>query len=116
VKVHCGHRCCSIATNAYHCHQVEPEDCERCAAVGVDPPGESHVVSLGRLVSSVILHVVPQIHGLDESPDVGQRVASECLRVYAEGLADQDVQALDPREQGSVLAARVGLALAFPHL
>jgi hypothetical protein len=115
MRTHCGHRCCSIATNAYHSHQHEPADCERCAAIPVDADGPLHVVSLGRLVASVVTHIVPQIPGLD-GPDVRQRVASECLRIYAEGLSDPNVQALDALEQRSVLAARVGLALAFPYL
>jgi hypothetical protein len=75
-------------------------------------PQESHV--LGRIVADVLARIAPQIPGLPDGTELTELVASHALAVYAGGLVDPAVQALDERDRRSVLAARVGLALAFP--
>jgi hypothetical protein len=74
--------------------------------------GES--VVLGRIVADVVARVAPQIPGLPADAELSELVASHALAVYAAGLVDPDVQVLAERERRTVLAARVGLALAFP--
>jgi hypothetical protein len=73
---------------------------------------ESHV--LGRIVADVVARVAPEIPGLPTDAALTELVASHALAVYAAGLVDPDVQGLDERDRRTVLAARVGLALAFP--
>jgi hypothetical protein len=138
----CGHLCCEIPSNSYHAHIGPPSICQQCAsasatvsaspgsASGPEPAvigadvaadrgaavvgtrSESHV--LGRIVADVVARVVPQIPGLPVETELTELVASHALAVYAAGLVDPDVQVLGERERRTVLAARVGLALAFP--
>jgi hypothetical protein len=128
----CGHRCCEIPHNGYHTHTGRPSGCTRCAtapgtvgtgtlpdaatrpATDADRPHgyESHV--LGRIVADVLARIAPQIPGLPGGTELTELVSSHALAVYASSLIDPDVQTLDEREQRTVLATRVGLALAFP--
>ena len=112
----CGHQCCEIPSNGYHAHTGPPSSCRHCATVGPTadrgPRGES--VVLGRIVADVVARVAPQIPGLPADAELSELVASHALAVYAAGLVDPDVQVLAERERRTVLAARVGLALAFP--
>jgi hypothetical protein len=79
------------------------------------PAGDgSESVVLGRIVADVVARVAPQISGLPDDVELTELVASHALAVYAAGLVDPDVQTLGERERRTVLAARVGLALAFP--
>jgi hypothetical protein len=136
----CGHRCCEIPSNSYHTHLGEPSGCGRCAdrpeppaahepepevtmpvpAVVEPPPGddgenasrESYL--LGRVVADVLTRVAPQIPGLPTGTELNELVASHALALYASGIVEPDLQNLDERERRTVLATRVGLALAFP--
>jgi hypothetical protein len=107
---HCGHRCCTIADNAYHRHLDPPPTCPQCARAYHQ--NESGL--LGRIVNDVLIRVAPEIPGLPTGAELAELVASHALAVYAAALVDPDVRALDERSRRTVLAARVGLALAFP--
>jgi hypothetical protein len=120
---HCGHQCCEIPSNGYHAHIEPPATCPRCGGTGstvvsrsrpssAGPANESAVV--GRIVADVVARVAPEIPGLPRDGELAGMVASHALAAYAAGLIDPDVQVLDEREQRTVLAGRVGLALAFP--
>ena len=128
----CGHRCCEIPSNSYHTHTGPPAVCGRCASA-IDPvagsacadqtgaaggeqaePGAPESYLLGRIVADVVARVVPQIPGLPSGTELTELVASHALAVYASGLVEPEIQSLDDRDRRSVLAARVGMALAFP--
>jgi hypothetical protein len=124
----CGHRCCEIPFNGYHTHAGRPSTCSRCDLArehgaqlaaghpnGTPTPSshESHV--LGRMVADVLARIAPQIPGLPAGTELTELVSSHALAVYAGSIVDPELQHLDERERRSVLAARVGLALAFPH-
>jgi hypothetical protein len=116
---HCGHQCCEIPSNGYHAHTEPPSSCGRCGDAGdsaVDAgPGQGRESAvLGRLVADVVARVAPQIPGLPAETELTEIVASHALAVYAAGLVDPDLQILGERDRRTVLAARVGLALAFP--
>jgi hypothetical protein len=104
---HCGHRCCEIADNAYHAHLDTPESCPRCGLTGAPVP-------LGRVVAEVVTRVAPEIPGLPASGELAELVARLSLSVHAEGLTDPEVLRLAEVDQTTVLAGRVGIALAFP--
>jgi hypothetical protein len=104
---HCGHRCCEIADNAYHAHLEPPEVCARCGLMGSSVP-------LGRIVAEVVSRVAPEIPGLPVSAELAELVARLSLTVYAEAVADPEVLRLAEDDQTTVLAGRVGIALAFP--
>jgi hypothetical protein len=118
---HCGHQCCEIPSNGYHAHTEPPSNCGRCEDAGEDMSvseagagqGRESAV-LGRLVADVVARVAPQIPGLPAETELTEIVASHALAVYAAGLVDPDLQILGERDRRTVLAARVGLALAFP--
>jgi hypothetical protein len=123
----CGHRCCDIPSNGFHTHREPPTGCARCARIPEPETKELPVVRprpkapehresylLGRIVADVLARIAPQIPGLPGGSELNELVASHALAVYAGGLVDPDLQALGPRDQRSVLAARVGMALAFP--
>jgi hypothetical protein len=109
----CGHRCCEISANGYHKHIRPPEECGRCAGttgVAAAGPGEA----IARIVADVVGQVAPQIPGLPPRAELAALVVREAHTIYAAAAIDPDVQALGERDQRSVLAGRVGLALAFP--
>ena len=112
----CGHQCCEIPYNGYHAHTGPPSSCRHCAVTADTPAMSSGAESvvLGRIVADVVARVAPQIPGLPADAELSELVASHALAVYAAGLVDPDVQVLAERERRTVLAARVGLALAFP--
>ena len=88
--------------------------CGACTGAAV-PTGDAHeLVTLSRLVVDVVSRVAPQITGLPAEPEWSELVASTSSAVYQAALVDPDVQRLPGHEQRIVLAARVGLALAFP--
>ena len=58
--------------------------------------------------------VAPEIPDLPEGHELVHLVICVTLSVYAAAIVDPDVQALDAGERRTVLAARVGLILAFP--
>lgn len=105
----CGHLCCQIADNAYHVHAEPPPSCPRCAALG-----EAEPVALGRLVAEVLLHVAPEIPGLPGGAALAALVGHHALDTYRAARDEPAVRALRDSERRAVLAARVGLALAFP--
>jgi hypothetical protein len=85
----CGHTCCAISANRYHAHNAEPDACEHCVA--------------------------PEIPGLPTDPDrLLDHVIELTASVHEASRADPAIQRLSPRWRRTVLAARVGLALAFP--
>ena len=114
----CGHRCCHIRTNGYHRHVDAPATCPHCARATLladtgPPAGES--VVLARIVSDVLARVAPEIPGLPAGAELAELVTGHALAVFAAGLVDPELHGLGERERRAVLAARVGLALAFPQ-
>jgi hypothetical protein len=114
----CEHDCCGIPENGYHVHTEVPDRCQRCSVV-TSSAGEATIrvsesVTLAEVVADVVASVAPQIPDLPAAAELADLVAHHALAVYAASLDDADVQALDGRTQRTVLAARVGLALAFP--
>ena len=106
----CGHLCCAIADNRYHAHTVTPAECENC------PEAAAEIDGLADIVSSVIDRVVPQIPGLPTDPDyLLELVIDLTTRVHERARCDPDIERLSPRRRRTVLAARVGLGLAFPE-
>jgi hypothetical protein len=105
----CGHDCCVVAGNRYHAHAATPETCEHC----VDARHE--IDDLGDIVTAVVDRVAPQIPGLPTDPDAMLvRVIDVTARVHEAARHEAEVERLSPRRRRTVLAARVGLALAFP--
>jgi hypothetical protein len=106
----CGHLCCSIAHNRYHAHTTAPADCEHC------PEAAAEIDGLADIVTSVIDRVAPQIPGLPTDPDfLLERVIDLTTRVHERARDDPEIQRLSPGRRRTVLAARVGLGLAFPE-
>jgi hypothetical protein len=110
----CGHQCCEISGNGYHRHIRPPADCRRCASAPEVAAADDERVAVARIVADVVGQVAPQIPGLPPGAELARLVAREALTIYAAAAIDPDVQALGERDQRSVLAGRVGLALAFP--
>lgn len=115
----CGHSCCAIRANDCHVHIRPPEECERCALVRhqqieevAQPPSAP---SLGQVVSSVLTRMVPSIAGLPDGDELHQLVEERSIDIYVVGLTDPDLLGLEPDAWRTVVATRIGLALAFPH-
>jgi hypothetical protein len=71
-------------------------------------------VPLGRIVAEVVARVAPEIPGLPAASQLADLVARHSLAVYSDALADPEVLGLSEEDQTTVLAGRVGIALAFP--
>jgi hypothetical protein len=131
----CGHRCCEIPSNSYHTHLGSPAACPRCAheplpgpvspfappppAAPPAPGDEGDGASaegylLGHIVSDVLARLAPEIPGLPSGDELAELVTSHALALYAAGIVEPGLQSLSERERHTVLASRVGLALAFP--
>jgi hypothetical protein len=106
----CGHLCCEIAHNRYHSHTTAPAECDHC------PDAAAEIDGLADIVTSVIDRVAPEISGLPTDPDVLlDHVVDLTTRVHERARTDPAIQQLSPRRRRTVLAARVGLGLAFPE-
>jgi hypothetical protein len=109
--VSCAHRCCTISGNAYHRHRSPPDLCARCQ----DQLDEEEVAELADIVGTVIDRIAPAIPGLPSDPDaLLDLVLSVTTDVYTRSWAEGQLQGLAPGRRRTVLAARVGIALAFP--
>jgi hypothetical protein len=105
----CGHACCAIADNAYHSHTAAPDDCDHCVEARTD------IDDLSDIVVTVVDRVAPQIPGLPTDADaLVEHVIAVTAEVHQHARADPDMELLSPRRRRTVLAARVGLVLAFP--
>jgi hypothetical protein len=105
----CGHDCCSVARNRYHVHAAEPARCEHCTDARQD------LDDLADIVSTVVNRVAPEIPGLPTDPDaLIDQVIDVTTAVHEATRTDGGLRALSPRRRRTVLAARVGIALAFP--
>jgi hypothetical protein len=106
----CGHDCCAIADNPYHCHRSTPENCGPCREAAPEIDG------LAEIVAAVVDRVAPEIPGLPTDPEtLVDHVIAVTTGVHRRARTDPEVQRLSPRRRRTVLAARVGLALAFPQ-
>lgn len=103
----CGHRCCAIRANAYHAHVDPPGGCDRCARAT-----ERDRQMLAEVITSVITRVAPEIPGLPTGADLTELVTGQTVATYARALTEPAVQGLSERERRTVLAGRVGVALA----
>jgi hypothetical protein len=114
----CGHSCCAIRDNRFHAHTSPPDARKRCrvASDGVGERAESITPSLDDVIASVMDRVVPGIVGLPDGEELHALVHRPALGIYRAGLTDRDLRGLDANEWRTVIATRVGLALAFPHL
>jgi hypothetical protein len=134
----CGHQCCEIAGNAYHSHTVEPATCPRCTdadapdlidltaaeprATGPSPSGAAGTGALplshadvSDIVTAVVDRVAPQIPGLPADREwLLDRVVTVTAGVHRQALTERELQQLSADRRRTILAARVGLALAFP--
>jgi hypothetical protein len=108
----CEHSCCSIRGNPYHLHERPPERCLGCSAADGEPSGE---VSLGELVAEVVARVAPEIPGLPTGRELVEQITAETRAVHAAAAADPVLAGVPAAERHTVLAGRVGLALAFGH-
>jgi hypothetical protein len=111
---HCGHRCCSVPANPCHTHMTKPPECQGCAAsrqAERRAPGEESVIT-----AVVMRSIVPQISGLPVGRELDRLVAEQVRAHYLGALDDGALADLDANEWCGVVAARVGLALAFPHV
>jgi hypothetical protein len=107
--VTCGHHCCRIAANAYHVHAAAPERCEHCH------DARTEVDNLSAIVNAVVDRVAPEIPGLPRDPDqLVDRVIAVTADIHQRSLAEPDLAHLSLNRRRTVLAARVGIALAFP--
>lgn len=106
----CHHACCAIPDNGYHRHAEPPVTCPRCARARPD----AETPLLGAVMASVMSRVVPHIPGLPGGAALANLVTRQSLATYTQARDDPEVQALGDRERRTVLAGRVGLALAFP--
>jgi hypothetical protein len=99
-------------------HIRHPDDCDRCTLARheqieevAQPPSAP---SLDQVVSSVLTRMVPSIAGLPQGDELHELVEERSIEVYVAGLTDPDLLGLDPDAWRTVVATRVGLALAFP--
>jgi hypothetical protein len=115
----CGHSCCAIRDNRFHSHTRPPDACKRCRVVSdgrIGERAESITPSLDDVITSVLDRVVPGIVGLPDGDELYALVHRVALGIYRAGLFDPDLRRLDANDWRTVIATRVGLALAFPHL
>jgi hypothetical protein len=115
----CGHSCCAIRDNRFHSHTRAPDACKRCRVASDDrigEPAESITPSPDDVIASVMDRVVPGIVGLPDGDELYAIVHRVALGIYRAGLSDPDLRGLNANEWRTVVATRVGLALAFPHL
>jgi hypothetical protein len=80
-----------------------------------DEPPVEIVQDLRDIAAAVIERFAPQIDGLPSGDELGTLVNRNTFVVYRMALDDPDLTGVDPIEWRRVVAARVGLALAFPE-
>jgi hypothetical protein len=93
---------------------TKPPECQGCSAsrqAERRAAGEESVIT-----AAVMRSIVPQISGLPTGRELDRLVAELVQTQYLGALDDADLEDLDVNEWCGVIAARVGLALAFPHV
>jgi hypothetical protein len=115
----CEHCCCAQRDSSDHRHASSPEDCGACALArhaAFTELAEPFTPPLGSVVVSVMERIVPAIAGLPAGDELRELVEDTSRRAYVAGLSDPDLLGLDSDSWRTVVATRVGMTLAFPHL
>jgi hypothetical protein len=99
------------------------EDCTDCDVRSADADADATPLSawvaavladLREIVPAVMERFVPQIDGLPSGEELDSLVKNHCYLVYLTALGDPDLHSTHSAEWRKTIAARVGLALAFP--
>jgi len=110
----CAHRCCALRSNPYHTHTSPPTGCPRCAAADDGAWGEDGANEIPIIAARVLHAVAPQIPHLPAGEQLDELVHATTMSTYHDSMGEPQVRALSRTDRRRVIAARVGLTLAFP--